>query len=62
MIFFHSLKWMKDSPDESSFQFQNQDLNVELSESEELCRLKVELQRYRTLAEKAPVVYFTLNS
>ena len=61
MIFFHDLKWMKDSQDQPSFKLPNQDLNLELSKSEELCRLKAELQRYRTLDESLPIGYFTLN-
>ncbi|MBW4681311.1 MAG: PAS domain S-box protein [Microcoleus vaginatus WJT46-NPBG5] len=53
---------MKDSQDQPSFKLPNQDLNLELSESEELGRLKAELQRYRTLDENLPVGYFTLSS
>ncbi|MBD2041443.1 PAS domain S-box protein [Microcoleus sp. FACHB-672] len=53
---------MKDSQDQPSFKLPNQDLNLELSESEEVCRLKAELQRYRTLSENLPVGYFTLSS
>ncbi|MBD1937296.1 PAS domain S-box protein [Microcoleus sp. FACHB-68] len=53
---------MKDSQDQPSFKLPNQDLNVELSKSEELCRLKAELQRYRTLDENLPVGHFTVNS